>query len=112
MDLALTLTMSGAAKEAESLSRDAERIYRAAFGDKSLMVDVARQRIGDALRAQGKYADAEKVLLAVFERFKTPKPVTRAWRGATLASLVRLYEAQGREADAARYRALMESPRP
>jgi tetratricopeptide (TPR) repeat protein/tRNA A-37 threonylcarbamoyl transferase component Bud32 len=111
VDLALSLATDGDAREAESLARDAERIYRLALGGTSMMVDVARQRVGDALRAQGKYDEAETILLAVFERFETPRPITRPWRFATLTSLVKLYEAQGRSAEAEKYRALLDPPR-
>jgi serine/threonine-protein kinase len=107
LDLALTCTMNGDAREAERLARDAVRIYTLALGKTSAMVDVARQRVGDALRAQRRYDEAEPILLAVFKRFETPRPVTRQWRIAALTSLVRLYEEQGRADEAAKYRALM-----
>jgi serine/threonine-protein kinase len=107
LDLSLSLTMTGAGREAEALGRDAERIYRLALGSGSAMVDVARQRVGDALRLQGRYAEAEPILLAVYKRFETPRPITREWRAAALRSLVSLYEAQGSEAEAAKYRTLL-----
>jgi hypothetical protein len=63
--------------------------------------------LGDALRAQGSYAEAEPLLLAGYKRFETPKPITERWRRYALGALVRLYEAEGRPDEAAKYRAVM-----
>jgi hypothetical protein len=76
------------------------------------MVFRARTRLGDALRGEGNYAEAEPLLLASYGRFAIPNSVTRPWRAAALHALVRLYEAQGRTEDAAKYRGLLSSPSP
>jgi serine/threonine-protein kinase len=110
LDLSYALTMSGAYDEAASLARDAVRLLRAELGGNSSMVAFAQIALGDALRGQGQYAAAESLLLAGYQRFEIPKPITRQWRGYALAALVRLYDAEGRPDEAARYRALLESP--
>jgi tetratricopeptide (TPR) repeat protein len=110
LDLSYALTMSGTYDEAASLARDAVRSLRAKFGDSNSMVFFAQIHLGDALRGQGKYAEAEPLLLAAHKRFEVPKPITRGWRGSAVAALVRLYEAKGRPDEAAKYRALLDSP--
>jgi len=111
MDLAYALTMSETYDESETLSRDAIRILRREFGDNNSMVSYARAHLGDALRGQGRYAEAEPLLLAAYARFAKPNPVTKQWRGYALAALVRLYEVQGRQDEAAKYSAILDSAR-
>ncbi|MGH7709645.1 MAG: hypothetical protein ACREOG_00080, partial [Gemmatimonadaceae bacterium] len=91
------------------LARDAVRILRQQLGDGNSMVAYARAHLGDALRGQGKLAEAESLLLAAYAKLDPPKPVTRQWRSYVLGALVRLAEAKGRPAEAARYRALMDT---
>jgi hypothetical protein len=68
----------------------------------------AKLRLGDALRGQGKPAEAERLLLAAHTTFSR-RSTTNNWaRGATKA-LVRLYEAQGRLDEAAKYSTLLAS---
>jgi tetratricopeptide (TPR) repeat protein len=109
LDLAYALIMSGAYDEPASLARDAIRVLRRQLGDDSPLVYHARTHLGDALRGQGRLAEAEPLLLLVYAKFETPKPVNRRWRGYALAALVRLYETNGRFDQAAKYRALMDS---
>jgi tetratricopeptide (TPR) repeat protein len=112
IDLGFTLTMLGKYAEAEAFDRDAIRIYRSMFDDKNAMVVMARDHLGDALRGQGRFKQAETLLLAGYERFKLPNSVTKLWRGHALTALVRLYEAQGRPDEAAKYRAILSAPPP
>lgn len=106
--LADALVWTGAPEEAESVAREAMRIYVAELGPQNSMVLFAQAHVGDAVRAQGRYDEAERLLLESYRRFETPRPITARWRRYTLACLVRLYEGQGREADAAPYRQLLE----
>jgi hypothetical protein len=110
LDLAYALIMSSAHGEAAGLARDALRILRRGLGDDNAMVAYARAHLGDALRGQGRIAEAEVELLAAYARLDPPRPVTRQWRGYTLAALVRLEEAKGRPDMAAKYRALVDVP--
>jgi tetratricopeptide (TPR) repeat protein len=111
IDLGFALTMLGKYSEAEELDRDAIRIYRSMFDEKNAMVVMARDHLGDALRGQGRFSEAEPLLLAGYERFKVPNSVTKKWLGHALTALVRLYEAEGRPDEAAKYRALFEAGR-
>jgi serine/threonine-protein kinase len=110
LDLAYALIMSDTYDEPAVLARDAVRVLRRQFGDDHAMVALARAHLGDALRGQGRLAEAESLLLAAYARFEPPRPGTRQWRGYTLGALVRLAEARGRPDEAARYRALAAPP--
>ncbi|MGH7710601.1 MAG: protein kinase domain-containing protein, partial [Gemmatimonadaceae bacterium] len=105
LDLAYALIMSGTYDEAAVLARDAVRILSRQLGEDNSMVAYARAHVGDALRGQGKLAEAEPLLLAAYAKLDPPRPVTRQWRAYALGALVRLAEAKGRPAEAARYRA-------
>jgi tetratricopeptide (TPR) repeat protein/tRNA A-37 threonylcarbamoyl transferase component Bud32 len=112
-DLGSLYRERGAYERAEPLLREAVRIYTARLGSSNIMARRAGVDLGDVLRARGAYADAERLLLEGYAAFRdrhTPK----AWgnpKGLALESLVKLYEAQAREADAAKYRALRDSVR-
>ena len=110
--LGFSLTMLGKYSEAEALDRDALRIYRSMFDDKNAMVVMARDHLGDALRGQGRFAEAEPLLLAGYERFKVPNSVTKLWRGHVLTALARLYDAEGRHNEAAKYLAMFNATPP
>jgi len=106
IDVGFNLAMMESYRDAESYDRDAIRILRTNFDDHNAMVVMARDHLAEALRGQGQFAEAESLLLSGYERFKTPNSVTRAWLGHALMALGRLYEAEGRPDEAAKYRAL------
>jgi len=108
-DLAVALTFNGQPAEAEAEARAAIRSLSGELGVDNSVVVVAHITLGDALRAGGRYAEAEPLLLAGYERFREPRPVTEHWRRYALAALIRLYEAQGRTAEAEKYRTLVEA---
>ena len=108
-DLASALILGESYAEAEQIVRDAIRILTRQFGDQNAMVVRGQIQLGDVYRHQRRFADAEPLLLAGYRRFEPPRPMTRAWRNSALTSLVRLYEAQGRLDEAAKYRSLLES---
>lgn len=111
LELAYALTMSGFSTEAVSHSREAMATLRKKFADNSIMVARAKLRLGDALRGEGKLAEAERELLSAHATL-TSRSTTSTWaRGATRA-LVRLYEAQGRHEEAAKFSALLASSNP
>jgi serine/threonine-protein kinase len=94
--------------QAERSLREAERIYSAQLGSQSPMLMRTRVGIGDALRARGEYAEAERLLLASHAALQESRmPGLGPSRRLALESLVKLYEAQGREGEAAHYRALL-----
>src|SRR5205823_5077700 len=84
IDVGFTLAMLGSYREAETLDRDAIRIFRANFDDHNAMVVMGRDHLAEALRGQGQFAEAESLLLAGYERFKTPNTVTKKWLGHVL----------------------------
>jgi tetratricopeptide (TPR) repeat protein len=110
IDVGFNLAMMGSYPEAETFDRDAIRIFRANFDDHNAMVVMARDHLAEALRGQGHFAEAESLLLAGYERFKTPNSVTKNWLGHALRALVRLYDAEGRPDEAAKYQALLANP--
>jgi serine/threonine-protein kinase len=94
-------------REAEGLARQAEQTLVALLGRDNAMVVWARVILGDALRSQGRLAEAEPLLVAGYERFKVPRPFTISWRGNAIAALARLREAQGRTEEARELRAMI-----
>jgi serine/threonine-protein kinase len=110
-DLAHVLTMLGRYDEAVPLSRQAKETLEHKYDARSQMVVYAGVLLGDALRGEGKFGEAEPLLLAGYERFKNPKGLLPGYRRTTLRALVRLYEAEHKLDEAARYRAL-DSGRP
>ena len=71
------------------------------------MTYVARTFLGEALRGEHRFAEAEGLLLASYARFEHPNMVTARWRRDALNGLVRLYDAEGKPDEAAKYRALL-----
>ena len=110
LNVSTALTGTGAYVDAESVARDAIAKIRARLGDKSAMVIVANVTLANALRGQERFAEAEPLLLAAFKRFDPPKPITRNWHDAAAGGLVKLYEAQHRAEEAAKYRATITVP--
>jgi serine/threonine-protein kinase len=108
VNLGFTLTMIGRYAEAERLDRDALRILESRFDGKNALVVMARDHLGDALRGQRRFAEAEPLLLAGYQRFKVPNSVTKVWLAHVLTALVRLYEAEGRPDEAAKYHRIYE----
>ena len=97
---------------AERVARDAVRVYQVLFDDHNAMVYVGRTFLGEALRGERRFAEAEALLLASYARFEHPNMVTIRWRRDALNALVRLYEAEGKPVDAAKYRALLSDSVP
>jgi len=111
-DLVYALNGVGQYTEAERLARDATRVYQMLFGDHNAMTYVARTFLGEALRGERRFAEAESLLVASYARFEHPNMVTARWRRDALNGLVRLYEAEGKPAEAERYRALLSDSVP
>lgn len=104
--LGRVLTKNGEYEEAESLLRDAVREHAELFGEDHSLTVRARFYLGDALRAQGAFDEAEPLLVDACDYYLKAQG-TRSRRTRTVAeSLASLYEATGRPAEAAKYRAL------
>jgi eukaryotic-like serine/threonine-protein kinase len=106
IDLSIALTMTGRFDESLEVARDAKRILRLKYPSTSplvLDVDIA---IADALRGAGRYAQAESLLVPAFKAFESGRGFSKRPREYAVEALVRLYEAQGRSAEAAKYAAL------
>jgi hypothetical protein len=109
-DLAGVARQRGDHAAAESYARDALRVYLKTLPPSSLLVMRARIAIGLALVERKAFAEAEPLLLggyAAFRDRRTPGALDDAPRRRALDGLVRLYEAQGRAAEAAKYRAVL-----
>jgi serine/threonine-protein kinase len=65
----------------------------------------ARVHLGEALAGQKRFAEAESLMLPEYRRLVGVKGLLGNGRGWAAAGLVRLYEAWGRPAEAAKYRA-------
>jgi serine/threonine-protein kinase len=103
-DLSAALARLNQFDEAERLSRDDVRIEKKVFGEHNAMVNIAEIFLADALRGEHRYAEAESLLLAAYNRFDPPKAFTRGfWIDASMG-LVRLYETEGKTAEAEQYR--------
>lgn len=105
-NLSIALTATGRYDEAVALAQNAVDVLRAKYGRKNPLVIRTEITLADAIRGQGKYAEAEPMLLNAYHTFESGKGFGKAGREYSLGSLVRLYEAQGKAAEAAKYRAL------
>jgi hypothetical protein len=95
---------------------DAERTLRDVLDVKVMTrgspVRIAgRVYLGEALRGLGQFAEAEALLLEGYEAGTRSRMMRRTGTHAARA-LVRLYEAQGREADAAKFRSIAAANTP
>ena len=105
-NLAIALTATGKYDAAVALARNAVNVLRAKYGPKNPLVIRTEITLADALRGQGKYAEAEPMLLNAYHTFEAGTGFGRSGREYSLASLIRLYEAQGKTAEAEKFRAL------
>jgi serine/threonine-protein kinase len=86
------------------IMRDAIQTLRTMMPESSAVFVSARLYLGDALRAHGQYAEAESILLVPFGGPNPPSRFVRASRRFAARALVKLYDAQGRSDEAAKYR--------
>jgi hypothetical protein len=94
--------------EAEPLLRECLVIHAKAQPD-AWNTSRARALLGAALASQKKYVEAEPLLVQGYDRMKTreaaiPQP-SKYNRTQALERLVQLYEAMGKQAEAAKWRA-------
>jgi serine/threonine-protein kinase len=110
LDLANELIATGSYGDAEMHARRGAKLLREEMGPSNAMAVYADIMVGDALRGQKRYAEAEPLLIAGYERFKTPRPMTANWRRLALGALARFHEVQGRPEEGAKYRGMMDAP--
>ncbi len=100
------LTERGRAREAEPLLREALATGQAAYGEGHADTAAAQSALGACLLALGRAAEAEPLLLAGYRALAAQEDAEHRRRAAAMAAqLAALYQAQGRTAEAARYRA-------
>ena len=109
LELAYTLTALGRYDEAVTLSRNGLEAFRRKYDDRNPVVNRARLLLGDALRGQGRFAEAEPLLLASYSALSGGSAVglAKRWSRNALQALVRLYDAEGKPQEAAKYRSLL-----
>jgi len=99
--------------DAERTLREVLAIHGPALTSSGPIALRTRQYLGEALLGQGRYAEAEPLLLEAMQR-----PIATQDRGANpqvARELVRLYDAEGRPNEAAKYRSMAAAsgaPRP
>jgi serine/threonine-protein kinase len=104
LDLALALAMTKAFAESESYCRKALASLLMKYAATSPLTQRADLCLGDALLGQGQYAEAERLLLGARESVLSGKGIGGLKLASVNSVLVRLYEAQGRQSEAAKYR--------
>ncbi len=106
------LSQSGEHKyaEAERTLRDALRIGTALRPAPAPIIFRTRAFLGETLRAEGRLDEAEPLLVDVASQTATLGPLITI-RMFAAKSLVKLYESQGRTAEAAKYHCLTLPPR-
>jgi len=114
-DLGRVATDRGDYAGAEAFLREGVRVYQKAVGDDDLLTARARLKLGVALLGRGALGEAEPLLVHAFTAFKDrrmPGALGELPRREAINALVRLYEAQGRPNEAAKYRELSTSQSP
>jgi tetratricopeptide (TPR) repeat protein len=105
--LGVVLTETGRATEAVGHLREALTILERDTPG-SPAIPVARNALGHALTGQGRFADAERILLDVWQR-RDAAPLSPGQAAVALRRLITLYEAWDRPERAAHHRKLLDS---
>jgi tetratricopeptide (TPR) repeat protein/tRNA A-37 threonylcarbamoyl transferase component Bud32 len=92
-------------KEAEPLAREALAILRKTVPPGHWLVSYYESVLGGCLSSQGRYAEAEPLLVDSYKKMAKAKGVTPPRLAEAHARLVRLYEAWGKPKKAAEWRA-------
>jgi serine/threonine protein kinase/tetratricopeptide (TPR) repeat protein len=108
--LGTVLLRSGQADEAEPLLRDALDVRRRMLPDGHWLAANSASVLGECLAALGHYEEAETLLLESYPVIESALGDRHERTLQALQRIADMYEAWGRSEDAARYRALSESP--
>jgi len=103
------LMHSGALGEAETLLREAEQRYGVALDEGHWQVSNTQSFIGECLQLQGRYVEAEALLLAAHHALAAQLGPDHRRTQRALGRIVELYNAWGKPAEAAEYRARLAS---
>ena len=101
--MASVVALQGRYEEAEALARQALEI----LDPEHIWALAARAVLGSSLAGQGRFAEAEKQLLASYEQLKLDPDAGITLIDATVERLIALYEAWGKAGEAAEYRSLI-----
>jgi eukaryotic-like serine/threonine-protein kinase len=110
-NLAAALGEQGKGREAEPLAREALAIFRKS-GENPWRVPDAESVLGSCLAAQGRFAEAEPLLLGSYPILKADPGEGGRAAPAALRRIVDLYTAWGRPERASAWRGLLNSPLP
>ena len=98
----------GDLRGAEEALRRATDIRRRSFGPGHLLTSRAEALLGACLRDQGKFQEAETLLLSVARLYSELEPPRVREQTRVAEHLVELYEAMGDETAAARHREVLD----
>ena len=107
-----TLSMRNHHDEAVSVIRAAVHSFDSLTPPSGPVAILAHVRLGAALARQGKFAEAESILVPSYHALDKPSRLSRTNQRFAAQALVRLYESQGRLADASKYRQSAERSAP
>lgn len=110
--LASLLNIQSQFSRAEALARESAALLGQGLPPGHWRKSYAEGILGDALVGQGRYAEAEPLLLQSYPILKTSIGARAKPTQEILASLVSLYQSWGRPEEAARFRALLAPPSP
>jgi len=99
----------GEAAEAVPLYREALAIRLAVLPADHRDIALTQSQLGDCLTRLGRYEEAERLLLQAHEVLASKSEGSEARIRTNLEYLVKLYEAQGRQEEAARYQQLLQA---
>jgi serine/threonine-protein kinase len=97
-------------KRAEPFYREAIAMYEATQGAQHMNTGIGRLKLGDALVGQGRYADAEKELLAGYEILTKQTSPSVSWLKRARENLVKLYTASNQPEKARPFETALQSP--
>ena len=107
-NLARVAVARGEYAEGETLIREALATFRkSALGEGSWRIANAESILGACLAGQGRYREAEELLLASYPIVRDNTLASAVYTRDLLARLVALYESWGKPAEAAEYRRLL-----
>jgi serine/threonine-protein kinase len=103
----LILNKTGKAQEGEATLREAVRLRTNSLPKEHFWVALANDALGECLMNQGRYDEAEPLLLQSYENLKSSQGTNNPRTRLALQRLVALYQASGNSGAAEKYRALL-----
>ena len=106
-NLALLLMRKGDLKAAEPLFKEAVELAPKSYPEGHWMIAEARSNYGACLTKLGRFREAEEQLQAGYQGLKSSLGDRHERTQKAIASFIELYQASGKQDEAARYRALL-----